>query len=309
MRAVLGGPRRAGRSARPPYSSRRGAPAARDVAPGRGAPRSEPGAPRDDATRPADRRHRDRLARRRAAASRPARSSPSTAPRRSTSARASTSTSTARSRGRSPAAASRAPWRRRRSAMLERDLAAQARHLRHLGRARRDRRADVRRDRPHLHPPDPRRRARATLARADRDPRRAPGRDRDAARRRARRREAVRRRGGLDRHARRPGAAGLQRRPGGARADDPGPLDGARVRGGRRVARQRAARPRRRVRRAAADDDLRRDRLRLRARAAGQGPRLPRHDRRPAARVPRLAALLLGRADGRRVARRTRSRR
>ena len=64
------------------------------------------------------------------------------------------------------------------------------------------------------------------------------------------------------------------------------------VRRGRRVAGQRPARPRRGDRRAAADGHLRRDRLRLRARAARQGPRLPRHDRRPAARVPGVAALL-----------------
>ena len=49
-------------------------------------------------------------------------------------------------------------------AMLEQRPPAEARDLRHLRRAGRHGRADVRRDRPHLHPPDPRRRARGDAA-------------------------------------------------------------------------------------------------------------------------------------------------
>ena len=194
----------------------------------------------DDATRPADRRHRHRVARRRAGASPPARSSPSTARRRSTSARASTSTSTARSRAPSPAAASRARSRRRRWRCSSSDLPPKlvtygisdelagtvglmCGGIVHI----------------FIHPirDDTREAVLAGLAAVDR---RAPRGARDAARRRARREQAVRRRGDVDRHARRPGAARLQRRAGGARADDPGPLDRARVRRGRRVARHAA---------------------------------------------------------------------
>ncbi len=64
----------------------------------------------------------------------------------------------------------------------------------------------------------------------------------------------------------------------------------ARLRHRRRLARQRPARLRLDPGRAAADDRLRRDRLLERARAAGQGPRLPRHDRRPALGLPRSRA-------------------
>src|ERR1700760_60604 len=74
-------------------------------------------------------------------------------------------------------------------------------------------------------------------------------------------------RGGRPR--RRP-AAGCQRLARGARADRRGPLEPARLRRGRRLAGQRPARVRRRARRAPADDRVRRHRLLVRARAAGQ---------------------------------------
>ena len=189
-----------------------------------------------------------RVARARAAASRPARWSRSTAPRRSTSARASTSTRTARSRAPSPAAASRARSRRRRWRCSRGDLPPKlvtygisdelagtvglmCGGIVHIF-------IHVLRDDD----------ARGGARRARGDRRGPPGRDRHAARRPARGRKLFVDADGSIGTLGGPGAARLQRRAGGARADDPGPLDGARVRPGRRVARHRAARPRRRVR-------------------------------------------------------------
>ena len=99
-------------------------------------------------------------------------------------------------------------------------------------------------------------------------------------------REALRRRA---RHHRQPElrrAAGQERAPRGPGPAAGGPLEHARLRHRRRQPRLRPARLRLDPGRAAADGRLRRDRLLERARAAGQGPRLQGHDRRPALGVP-----------------------
>ena len=99
----------------------------------------------------------------RAGAWRRGRSSRSTGPRRSTSARASTSPRTSTIEGSVTGGCVESAVAQEAMAMLaEEGPAAEARHLRDLRRARRHRRPDVRRDRPHLHPRAARRgRARA----------------------------------------------------------------------------------------------------------------------------------------------------
>ena len=93
------------------------------------------------------------------------------------------------------------------------------------------------------------------------------------------------------RRARAAGEATSSARP--AASSSQGRTHHPHVRRGRRVAGHRPARPRHRLRRAAPHDDLRGDRLRVRARAARQERRLPRHDRRPAQGVHLLGALLV----------------
>ena len=114
----------------------------------------------------------------------------------------------------------------------------------------------------------------------DAPPRRAGHADRRRARGRASSSSTPR---GADRH--RSAAASCWTRTPRARpaaCSTEGRSTHARLRHRRRVARHRPARLRLDPGRAAADGRLRRDRLLLRARAAGQGPRLPGDDRRPA---------------------------
>ena len=126
----------------------------------------------------------------------------------------------------------------------------------------------------------------------------AAERRRDAARRPARRGKLY-----VDAHTRAGRSAARparpQRRARGARPRRARAHDGPPLRRGRHHARHRPARARHRARGAAAHGHLRRDRLLRRAGAHGLGPRLPRHDRRPAARVPGLAALRRLRGDRR----------
>ena len=236
-------------------------------------------------TRPAHRRRRRGLAARGPARRRPGCWSRSRAPPRWTSARRCTSTTRAGSRARSPAAASRARSPRRRWRCSSADGRAAARHLRHLRRAGRHGRADVRRDRPHLHPrARGRARARRCCATSRRRSSTRPaalvtlidGEQAGAklfvdAERRDRHRSACGELLDKQRRARGPAACW----PRAARRCATSATDGASLGSGLRVYDSIQAEPPRMVVFGAID-------FSSRARAAGQGPRLPRDDRRPA---------------------------
>ena len=160
--------------------------------------------------------------------------------------------------------------------IIESERRAAARHLRDLRRAGRHGRADVRRDRPHLHPRAAGDARDAVLRDLEATIDDAPGRARHAAGRRARGRQALRRR--RRRHSARSAAASCWTRTSSARPAACSPRAARRmrdVRRGRRVAghrparlRHRHAEPPRMVVFGAID-------FSVRAGPAGQGPRLP----------------------------------